>query len=118
MGVAEWVSLATFIFALIGMLIKVASDKTEMMNKIKVLETWKEKLEGSNLVTEKRFMDDRNSYRMEINKDIARIENRLSDFVRCLELHSERITKMNEDIIKIITILEKERKDNGTAIGF
>ena len=118
MGVAEWVALATLLLALLGILAKVASDKTEMMTKINALEVWKQRMDDSDLITEKRFNEDRNSCRTEINKDIARIENRLADFVRCLELHNERMTKMNENIIKIITILEKEKNDNGKAIGF
>ena len=67
---SEWISLASLIIAIIGLLIKDATDKAHVMAEVAILKKNMDKLEEAEYITERRFSDDRASCRSEMMKDM------------------------------------------------
>lgn len=106
---SEWISLASLVIAIIGLLIKDATDKAHVMAEVTVLKKNVEKLEEADFITDKRFIDDRTSCRNEMIKDMSKLEARFVDVLRSVEKQNEHINCIDRNITKILTILEKEK---------
>jgi hypothetical protein len=106
---SEWISLASLVLAVIGLLIKDATDKAHIMAEVAILKKNVDKIEEAEFISEKRFIDDRTSCRSEMIKDMTKLEARFIDVLRSVEKQNEHINCIDRNITKILTILEKEK---------
>jgi hypothetical protein len=106
---SEWISLASLVIAIIGLLIKDATDKAHVMAEVAILKKNMDRLEEAEFITERRFTDDRASCRNEMMKDMNKLEARFIDVLRSVEKQNEHINCIDRNITKILTILEKEK---------
>lgn len=110
MGVLEWLAIVTLAFTVLTYIVKGYSDKASMEAKMEAFEKWKVKMESTEYLPVARCSDERRECRESVYKDINRVERRFDDFLRVIEIQNAKIGEVRENVIKILTLLE--RKEN------
>lgn len=110
MGIGEWIAFCSLILVIIGVLLKANYDKATLETRIDVIDKWKAKMEALDLLTNTQHEKDKTDCRTEIYKDISRMERKMDDFYRMVEDQNKRISCIDNNTIKIITILEQINK--------
>jgi len=111
MGITEWLALISLGVVLIGSIIKAMNDKTELTTKLAALEKWKDKMEESDMISGQQYDKNRSECRIEVYRDINRIERKADDFFRAVEEQNKRINGIDLNVAKILTILESTKKE-------
>ena len=110
MGIPEWVAIGGLFLSFIIQIAKGYSDKASMETKIESLSQWKNKMECIDFLPITRCLEERKEFKEEVYKDINRVERRFDDFLRVIEIQNTKIGEVRENVIKILTLLE--RKEN------
>ena len=103
MGIAEWTALITLVLVILGILIKVTTDKTEVMLKIDQLEKWKETMDKIDYVSGKSFDEGKENF----YRDIKRLEEQIAGLMSKFDEHTKRVNTIDNNVIKILTIIDR-----------